>query len=112
MVMYCNRYAYVLDSSNINAVYNQHWSEPLSGDTSITTTTGVLPVLINYVKSRTGKRNMTNEFHTENHSQSLLFDLCNEFNSTSPVTEEYFSGNTALGSVDLLSDFALWLQSL
>ncbi len=105
-------YAYVLDNSNINAVYNQHWVEPLSGDTSITTTTGVLPVLINYVKSRTGKRNMTNEFHTENNSQALLFELCNEFNSTEPVTEEYFSGDTALGSVDLLNYYALWLASL
>ncbi len=106
-------YAYVLDSSNINAIYNQHWVEPFGlMDTTHTTTSSVLPVLINYVKSRTGKRNMTSEFHTENNSQDLLFALCDEFNSTEPVTEEYFSGDTALGSVDLLSYYALWIASL
>ncbi len=105
-------YAYVLDSSELNADYNQHWSEPLSGDTSITTTTGVLPVLINYVKSRTGKNNLTNEFHTDNHSETLLFSLCDEYNSTSPVIMEYFSGDTDLGSIDLLDDYAAWLQSI
>ncbi len=105
-------YNYVLNNAAPNAVYNQHWQEPFNGDTTLTTTSGVLPILINYIKSRRGCDNMTNEFHTENNSQNLLVALCNEFNSTGPVTEEYFSGDTDLGSVDLLPFYAIWLASL
>jgi hypothetical protein len=61
---------------------NFHWYEPPRTDTLPTTTSGVLPPLINYLRVITGKKVITTEAGCRNHSDALLSQMFTEINNT------------------------------
>lgn len=71
---------------------NFHWYEPPRTDTVPTTTSGVLPPLINYIRIATGKPVITTEAGCRNSSTPLLFQMFNEINHAGCVWGIYYDG--------------------
>jgi hypothetical protein len=79
-------------TSNIDYI-NVHWQEPPRTDTFPTTTSKVLPRIINYVRVITGKPVITNEAGCRNHSTALLKEMFYEITNGGCKWAIYFDGN-------------------
>jgi hypothetical protein len=78
-------------ASNIDYI-NFHWYEPPRTDTLPTTTSAVLPPLINYLRIATGKPVITTEAGCRNSSTPLLFQMFNEITQAGCVWAIYYDG--------------------
>lgn len=84
----------VYDTLNLDYI-NLHWYEPSQTDTSVTTVSGVLPIVSNFIYTRlNNKPLMSDEFGTYNHSCGLLNDLVTEAIASHFKYLIYFDGNT------------------
>jgi hypothetical protein len=90
---------------------NLHWYEPPHMDTLPVVTTGVLPPLINYIRTVTGKQVITTEAGTRNHSNALLFQMFTEINDTNIPIAIYYDGVGSL-AVQNEAGYILFLASL
>lgn len=79
-------------ASNVDYI-NFHWYEPPRTDTFPTTTSKVLPVLINYLRTITGKEVITTEAGTRNHSSALLFEMFDEITNGDCKLAVYYDGD-------------------
>jgi hypothetical protein len=76
-----------------NADYiNFHWYEPPRTDTVPTTTSGVLPPLINYIRLTTGKPVITTEAGCRNSSTPLLIQMFDEITQAGCIWGIYYDG--------------------
>jgi hypothetical protein len=91
---------------------NFHWYEPpRSTNLTPTTTSGVLPVLINYLRVTTGKPVITTESGCRNSSNSLLISMFNEIRLSGVKVAIYYDGTGSL-AVQNESGFKVYLNGL
>lgn len=85
-----------LAASRIDYI-NLHWYEPVFGVKTLNpnsdTTTGLLPIAINFLASRTGKPVLTNEFGTDNASQVLFNRTADEWDQNGVKIRVYYAGD-------------------
>lgn len=72
----------------------QHWYEPsLRNNPDRTTSSGLLPLVIQFLRSRTGKPVIITEFGTDNANQGLFNQLADEINDAGVKCRVYYSGD-------------------
>lgn len=72
----------------------QHWYEPsLRNDPNRTTSSGLLPLVIQFLRSRTGKPVIITEFGTDNPSENLFNQLADEIDASGVKCRVYYSGD-------------------
>lgn len=85
-----------LAASNIDYI-DLHWYEPMfnlkNDNPNSDTTTGILPIIINFLQERTGKKIISTEFGTDNGSQALFNQLADEFNDNGVKIRIYYAGD-------------------
>lgn len=80
-------------ATGVDAV-NVHWYErPFVADSAMITTSKLLPLVVNFFKSRTGLPVITDETGTRNYNTALLNDMLSEWKALGPELVIYFDGN-------------------
>lgn len=112
-----SRYTYEWNFINAMAdkpdFYNVHWYTPERSDTLPTTTDGVFPVLIDFIRKNLGIDVATNEYGSRNHSQVLLNQALTEAYTKHLMFVCYYAGETAgFQAVDNSEYFKQYIESL
>lgn len=72
---------------------NFHWYEPaINLDPGSDTTTGLVPIVVNFLRSRTGKPVINTEFGMEGNSRNMFNQLCDELDDSGVDIRVYYNG--------------------
>lgn len=91
---------------------NMHWYEPARDNTTDTVTSGLVPLIINYIQSVTGKGVITTETGTKNASYNLLYELMDQYKAANVRYLIYYAGESDQGAqaYDNSPAYKAWLQ--
>lgn len=90
---------------------NMHWYEPARDNFTDTVTSGLVPLIINYIQSITGKSVITTETGTKNANNSLLYEMLDQYKAASVAYLIYFAGSSDQGAhaYDNSEGYKAWL---